>query len=44
MNAKLQNALLDLLVALGLREPPTLQPIPIRSDKPASQAAGRRRR
>ncbi|WP_339079224.1 PA1414 family protein [Pseudomonas sp. TMP9] len=44
MNAKLQNALHDLLVALGLREPPTLQPIPIRNDKPAPQPAGRRRR
>ncbi|MGE6793082.1 hypothetical protein SAMN05216206_1921 [Pseudomonas guineae] len=43
MNAKLQQALLDLLSALGLLEKPTLQPIPIRSDKPVAQPADRRR-
>jgi hypothetical protein len=32
MSVKLQNALLDLLLALGLREQPTLQPIPVRSN------------
>lgn len=31
MSAKLQNALIDLLVALGLREP-KLQPIPVCSN------------
>jgi hypothetical protein len=32
MSVKLHNALLDLLVALGLLEQPTLQPIPVRSN------------
>jgi hypothetical protein len=34
MNAKLENALLDLLVALGLCERPKLQPIPVRNTAP----------
>ncbi|HLD09476.1 MAG TPA: PA1414 family protein, partial [Methylophilaceae bacterium] len=38
MSAKLQNALLDLLVALGLCERPKLQPIPVRSNSPDSKA------
>ncbi|MEA1606090.1 PA1414 family protein [Pseudomonas sp. MIL19] len=44
MNAKLQHALLDLLRTLGLLERPTLQPIPVRSTKPAPQPEDRRRR
>ncbi|WP_298189856.1 PA1414 family protein [uncultured Pseudomonas sp.] len=44
MNAKLQNALLDLLAALGLRERPSLQPIPVRSNTPASPVDRGRRR
>lgn len=43
MSAKLQNVLHDLLVALGLRERPKLQPIPVRHDKPDSPSKKRRR-
>ena len=43
MSAKLQNALHDLLVALGLRERPKLQPIPVRHDKPGTPSKSRRR-
>ena len=32
MNATLKNAVIDVLVALGLLERPTLQPIPIPSN------------
>lgn len=42
MRTQLQNALLDLLVVLGLRARPTLQPIPVRNSKPAPQPADRR--
>ncbi|WP_296219674.1 PA1414 family protein [Pseudomonas sp. UBA2684] len=44
MSAKLQNALHDLLVALGLLERPKLQPIPVRSNPPREPQAPRRRR
>jgi len=43
MNVKLQSALLDLLVALGLCERPKLQPIPVRSNSPGSKSAPSRR-
>ena len=43
MNTKLQNALLDLLVALGLCERPKLQPIPVRSNSPDSKSVPLRR-
>jgi hypothetical protein len=44
MNIKLLNVLEDLLVALGLRERPRLQPVPVRSNPPRDpQAPGRRR-
>lgn len=38
MNTKLQNALFDLWVALGLCERPKLQPIPVRSYSPDSKS------
>jgi hypothetical protein len=44
MSAKLQNVLHDLLVALGLRERPTLQPIPVRHEDPGNSSKSRRRR
>lgn len=43
MNTKLQNALLDLLVALGLCERPKLQPIPVRSNPLDSKSVPSRR-
>ncbi|WP_339524426.1 PA1414 family protein [Pseudomonas sp. EA_35y_Pfl2_R111] len=43
MSAKLQNALLDLLVALGLCERPKLQPIPVRSNASGAKALPPRR-
>jgi len=43
MNAKLHDALLDLLAALGLCERPKLQPIPVRSNSPDSKSAPARR-
>jgi hypothetical protein len=42
MSAKLQTVLLNLLVALGLRERPHLQPIPVRSDVPTVRSTARR--
>ena len=42
MSAKLQTVLLNLLVALGLRERPQLQPIPVRSDVPTARSTARR--
>ena len=42
MSAKLQTVLLNLLVALGLRERPRLQPIPVRSDVPTVRSTARR--
>lgn len=43
MSAKLQTVLLNLLVALGLRERPRLQPIPVRSDVSTARSTARRR-
>ncbi|SDI07407.1 hypothetical protein SAMN05216603_12070 [Pseudomonas benzenivorans] len=44
MNTKLLNVLEDLLVALGLRERPQAQPIPVRSNPPRDpRAPGRHR-
>ena len=44
MNAKLLNALHDLLVALGLLDRPKLQPVPVRNDDQRRPQAPRRRR
>lgn len=43
MSAKLQSVLLDLLIALGLRERQKLQPISVRSSTPDSKRAPARR-
>ncbi|HZX51025.1 PA1414 family protein [Pseudomonas sp. XK-1] len=42
MIAKLQSVLHDLLVALGLLDRPTLQPVPVRDDKGGRQPPRRR--
>ncbi len=42
MIAKLQSVLHDLLVALGLLDRPTLQPVPVRDDKDGRQPPRRR--
>jgi len=42
MSAKLQTVLLNLLIALGLRERPRLQPIPACSDVPTARSTARR--
>lgn len=44
MIAKSQNALEDLLAALGLLERPQPQPAPVRSNPPRDPQAPRRRR
>ena len=44
MNTKLLNLLEDLLAALGLRERPQAQPVPVRSNPPRDpRAPGRQR-
>lgn len=42
MIAKLQSVLHDLLVALGLLDRPTLQPVPVGDDKGGRQPPRRR--